>query len=428
MSTLKFEAPRAFVPLLQRKRYKGAYGGRGSGKSHFFGEHGILRCVESPTRIVCIREVQNSIKDSVRQLLIDKIQAKGLGSYFDVTRDEVRGPGGSLMVFRGMNDANAENIKSLEGFDVAWVEEAHTLSQRSLDLLRPTIRKEGSEIWAGWNPRHAYDPIDEFFRKRKPADAVSVQVNYNDNPWFPDVLRAEMEADRLADPAKARHVWDGGYEPAPKGSYYGDEMAQAEAEGRITDLMLDPALPVHTAWDLGVGGNMAAWFFQVAHGQFRWVDFHEFEVPGLPHAASVLRQKQAERRFVYGVHLWPHDGSGTEIGSGERRCDTMENLGFKVEVLTRASDGLGDGIEATRRMLRMSHWDRDRCAKGLDHIRGYRRKYDKLHDRFLDVPDKNGHDHAADAKRTAAMGQHKLTNNAGAWSKEIMDFEFKYAG
>lgn len=373
---------------------------------------------------MCIREVQNSIKDSVRQLLVDKVQSLGLGKHFDVTRDEVRGRDGSLIVFRGMNDANAENIKSLEGFDVAWVEEAHTLSQRSLDLLRPTIRKPNSELWFGWNPRHQSDPVDEFFRKRKPADAVSVEVNYSDNPWFPDVLRSEMEADRKADAAKARHVWDGGYEPAPLGSYYGDELAEIETQGRITDLLLDPALPVHTAWDLGVGGNMATWFFQASFGQFRWIDYHEYAAPGLPHAATILLAKQQDRKFIYGTHLWPHDGSGTEIGSGERRCDTMGKLGFKVEVLPRASEGLGDGIEAVRRMLQMSYFDRARCARGLDHLRGYRRKFDKLHDRFLELPDKNGHDHCADAMRTAAMGQDKLSNTVASWSKEVMDFKF----
>lgn len=425
MSILQIQTPRAFVPLLVPARYKGAYGGRGSAKSHFFAGQAINRCVADTTRVVCIREVQNSIKDSVRQLLVDKISALGVGHLFECTRDEIRGSNGSLIIFRGMNDANADNIKSLEGYDIAWVEEAHTLSQKSLRLLRPTIRKDGSELWFSWNPRHKSDPVDEFLRTKKPADALVVKVNHNDNPWFPDPLKAEMAEDRRSDKANAAHVWDGAYEPAPRGSYYGDEMAQADAEGRITDLLIDPSLPVHTAWDLGVGGNMATWFFQASMSQFRWIDFHEYEVPGLPHAASILKQKQAERKFMYGTHLWPHDGGSKEIGSGEIRSDTMAKLGFKVEVLPRAYDGLADGIEATRRMLQMSYWDRDRCAKGLDHLRGYRRKFDKTHDRFLDDPDKSeGHDHCADAARTAAMGQGNLTNDTSAWSKEVMNFQF----
>jgi len=427
LSILKLETPRAFAPLLQPARYKGAHGGRGSGKSHFFAETAIERCVAETTRVVCIREVQNSIKDSVRQLLVDKIQALDVASHFEITRDELRGINGSLIIFRGMNDANADNIKSLEGYDVAWVEEAHTLSQRSLDLLRPTIRKESSEIWFSWNPRHKSDPVDDFLRTKRPANSAVVRVNYGDNPWFPETLRAEMEEDRKNDPEKAKHIWDGAYEPAPAGSYYGDEMAFLEAENRITEVLIDPALPVHTAWDLGTARNMTTWLFQVSNGQYRFIDFLEYEVPGLPYAASELSKRKEKHKFVWGSHIWPHDGKATEIGAGERRCDTIEKLGFKVEVLDKA--GVGDGIEAVRRVLRMSWFDRDRCAKGVEHLRGYRRKFDKMHDRFIDEPDKNGHDHAADAVRTLAMGKDKLRNEPSAgWSDSIVNFEFKYAG
>jgi phage terminase large subunit len=426
LSILNLPTPRAYVPLLAPARYKGAYGGRGSGKSFFFAEMALERCVAETTRIVCIREVQNSIRDSVRQLLVDKIASLNLSEYFEATREEIRSKNGSLIIFRGMNDANADNIKSLEGYDVAWVEEAQTLSQRSLELLRPTIRKEGSEIWFSWNPRHKSDPVDDFLRTKKPENSAVVRVNHGDNPWFPDTLKAEMAEDCKNDAAKARHIWDGAYEVAPKGSYYGDEIAYLEAENRVTDLLIDPALPVHTAWDLGTARNMTTWLFQISNGQYRFIDFVEYDVPGLAYAVSELNKRQARRKFTWGTHLWPHDGKATEIGGGERRCDTMEKLGFKVECLDRAQDGLGDGIEAVRRLLQMSWFDRDRCRPGLDHLAGYRRKYDKVHDRYIDVPDKNGHDHAADAVRTAAMGKDKLRNEPAAqgWSEKVMKFEF----
>ena len=189
MSTLRISVPRKLKPLLGPKRYKGAYGGRGGAKSHFFAEQVVLRCLVRPTRVVCIREVQNSIKDSVRQLLIDKIEKLGVSTAFEVLESEIRGPNGSLIVFKGMQSYNAANIKSLEAYDIAWVEEAQTLSQHSLDLLRPTLRKEGSELWFSWNPRFKTDPVDAFFRKSPPEDAISVLVNWRDNPWFPDVLR-----------------------------------------------------------------------------------------------------------------------------------------------------------------------------------------------------------------------------------------------
>jgi phage terminase large subunit len=408
--TLAMSTPRVFVPFLSPARYKGAYGGRGSGKSHFFAELVIARCVGKHARIVCIREIQNSIKDSVRQLLVDKIRKLGVEHLFDITRDELRGPGGSLVVFRGMNDANAENIKSLEGFDIAWVEEAQTFSQRSLDLLRPTIRKEGSEIWFSWNPRNKSDPVDEFLRKSPPPNSAVLHVRYSDNPWFPSTLLEEMQADRIRDPEKAVHIWDGGYDVAPKGAYYGKELALLEGQGRFNDLLLDPALPIHTAWDLGIAGNMCVWLFSASMGQFKFHDFLEFSEAGLPHAAAILHKWQNESNNIWGTHLWPHDGASRDVSSGQRRQDTMAQLGFSVTILPR--EHIADGIEATRRLLALSYFDRVRCDKGLEHLRNYRRKFDKTRQVFVEEPDKNGHDHCADALRTAAMGQGMLTNSS----------------
>lgn len=210
---LDIPTARVFKPLLADARYKGAYGGRGSGKSHFFAGSLIERCILKPgTRAVCIREVQKSLKESVKRLLEDKIQAMGLGAHFGVAQTEVRTPGGGLIVFQGMQDHTAESIKSLEGFDVAYVEEAQSLSQRSLRLLRPTIRKPGSELWFAWNPESADDPVDAFLRGgHRPESAIVVQANWRDNPWLTDELRLERETDEAADSDDYDHVWDGGY-------------------------------------------------------------------------------------------------------------------------------------------------------------------------------------------------------------------------
>lgn len=164
------------------------------------------------TRVVCLREVQNSIKDSVHQLVVDWIQRLDLGLHFEITRDEIRGPGKSVCIFRGMKDQNAESIKSLEGYTIAWFEEAQTCSQKSLDLLRPTIRAPGSEIWFTWNPGKKTDPIDLFLRANKPDNAIVVRANYEENPWFPEELEAERLLDKSGDEARYRHIWLGDYE------------------------------------------------------------------------------------------------------------------------------------------------------------------------------------------------------------------------
>lgn len=211
---LKVETPNAYLPLLQPSRYKGAYGGRGSGKSHFFAEMLIDHCLQKHgLRAVCIREVQKSLKDSSKRLIEDKLGQFGLGEAhgFRIFDKQIETPGSGVIIFAGMQDKTSHRIKSLEGFDRAWVEEAQALSHRSLALLRPTIRTEGSEIWASWNPGRKTDAIDDFFRARKPADALLVNVNWRDNPWFPKVLEEERLTDLRLFPERYEHVWEGGY-------------------------------------------------------------------------------------------------------------------------------------------------------------------------------------------------------------------------
>lgn len=213
MSTLRLETPRAFAPLISPRSYKGAKGGRGSAKSHWFAGKAVVDCLTEPTRMVCIREFQRSTKESVKRLLEDKIAAMGVSSRFRPLESEIQvlDPPG-VIVFQGMQSHNAETIKSLEGYRRAWIEEAQSLSQRSLDLLIPTIRAPGSEIWASWNPNDPKDPIDRFFAENvADPDFVSVVVTWRDNPWFPDKLRRDMEREWQRDPAKARHIWEGEY-------------------------------------------------------------------------------------------------------------------------------------------------------------------------------------------------------------------------
>ncbi len=204
--------PDVFRPLLRPSRYKGAYGGRGSAKSHFFGELLLGECCRTETRAVCLREHQVSLEQSVKRLLEDKIETYKLDDRFGVFNNHIEGPHDSLIIFQGMKDHTADSIKSLEGYRIAWFEEAQTCSDRSLTLLRPTIREEGSEIWFSWNPRFKTDPVDLMFRGSTHPDAIVVKSTWQDNPYFPDVLRREMEWDRGRDPEKYAHVWMGEYE------------------------------------------------------------------------------------------------------------------------------------------------------------------------------------------------------------------------
>lgn len=247
--TLQIQTPRAYAPLLRPSRYKGVWGGRGSGKSHFFAEALVEECLMQPgTRAVCVREVQKSLKDSVKRLIEDKITALGVANRFGVKMSEIDTPGGGLIAFQGMQDHTAESVKSLEGFRIAWAEEAQSLSSRSLELLRPTIRAPGSELWFSWNPRNAADPVDALLRGMEPPpDAIVVKANYSDNPFFPAELEAERAYDERAKPARYGHIWLGDYEPMAVGAIWDRLMlhrnrrAEAPALRRIV-VAVDPAV------------------------------------------------------------------------------------------------------------------------------------------------------------------------------------------
>jgi phage terminase large subunit len=411
-SVLKVEVPEALAPLLHPSRYKAAYGGRGGAKSHFFAEQIIIRCYAVKSRVACIREVQATIKDSVRQLLIDKIQALGLGQFFDVLESEIRGRNGSLIIFKGMQTYNAENIKSLEDFDIAWVEEAQTFSEKSLRLLRPTIRKDGSELWFSWNPRHDTDAVDKFFRGgNKPNNAIVCPVNWFDNPWFPSVLKDEKDQDYANDNEMAEHVWGGGYEIITQAAYFSKQVAAAEREGRVGYFPHLPELPVFTSWDLGVDDYTAIWFFQVIDGvKARVIDYYESSGIGaedilreaLPEYTVDLQDRVAaqielgrEHPFQYQRHFVPHDIKVREWGNGARtRVQTLVSLGIPFGSIHKgAAQNPEERINATRRLLPICEFHQSkRVMLGMSRLRRFSRKLNEALGTYLGpLHDENSH-------------------------------------
>ena len=258
MSTLKIPTAKIFEPLLAPARYKAVFGGRGSGKSHFFGELLVEICEAEPgTLAVCIRESQKTLAQSSKRLIESKIEKLGLSHRFRLYSDRIATPGDGLIIFRGLQDHTAASIKSLEGFRIAWIDEAQSLSARSLALLRPTIRAEASELWASWNPRRKSDAIDDFFRSKKPDGAILVQANWRDNPWFPSVLDDERKTDLALYPDRYAHIWEGDYVRAFEGAYFASLLSEARAQGRIGKVAADPLLPLRAFHDIGGAGAQA---------------------------------------------------------------------------------------------------------------------------------------------------------------------------
>jgi len=255
VTVLNIETASKMVPLLAPMRYKAAYGGRGSMKSHFFAELGIFRALQQPGfRMVCIREVQKSLKESAKRLLEDKIEKFQASGSFNITGDHIDTPGGGIILFQGMQDHTAESIKSLEGFDVAWCEEAQTMTLKSLEYLRPTIRKDAtpdspaSELWFSWNPRHPTDPVDKFFRgPNPPKNSIVIRTSHEDNPWFPDVLEEERLYDRKNDPHRYAHTWLGEYEPTAIGAIWDRQIIHENRREQVPEMGrilvgVDPAI------------------------------------------------------------------------------------------------------------------------------------------------------------------------------------------
>ncbi len=388
--------PRNFLPLLAPKRYKGAYGGRGGAKSHFFAERALKTCVARKTRIVCIREVQDSIRDSVRQLLVDKIQKLSLGHLFEVFETEIRGPNGSLIIFKGMQSYNAETIKSLEAYDIAWVEEAQTLSQRSLDMLRPTIRKDGSELWFSWNPRYKTDPVDKFFRSNPPEEAVSVMVNWRDNPWFPDVLRKDMERDFEVDPDKADHVWNGAY-GSSEGAILSRWVNEAEREGRINnDVCFDPmGSPIELSSDIGFRDTASWWYWQRKVGGFALLKYDGDS--GLD-ADDWIPRIEANLQDLRLGKIWlPHDARAKTFQSKHSSMEKFLSAfgADKVDIVPRSSDL--DQISAARKVIKRCEFNREQCETGIDGLLAWEFEYNDDNNVFSKTPLHNWASHPGDA-------------------------------
>lgn len=399
LPTIPIRTPEVFRPLWEcPARYKGAHGGRGSGKSHDRATACVVAMMQG-LRVAGIREVQRSIKHSVKQLVEDKIAELGVGGQFDCQDQKIRHRSGGLMIFQGLQSHTAETIKSLEGFDRAWVEEAQTISRRSMSILTPTIRKPGSELWFTWNPEFDSDAIDVLLRgPNPPAGAVVVEANYWDNPWFPPDLRVDMERDKASDPDGYDHVWAGGYRALTEGAYYAEQLRAVRQEGRICPVPRDPGALVHSAWDIGVDDCTAIWVAQQVGRQVCVIDHYEDRGKPAAHYAQWLR----DRDYDTGTALLPHDAGARDKGTAKSYEDHLHEAGIKrVEVLPRTADLMGD-VEAVRTFLGRCVFDADRCRDGIKALGAYRVEWDYTGETPKRRPVHDWTSHSADAMRVLA--------------------------
>lgn len=389
----------AFKPLYKAVTTFYVYhGGRGGGKSWGIADFLLLVGAQSKHRILCCREVQKSIKQSVHKLLSDRIAALGLGAFYEILETEIRGKNGTEFSFSGLLGHTVDSIKSFEGATITWIEEAQTISRRSLSILIPTVlRTPNAQVIFGMNPYLPTDPVYEDYVVTVRDDCTVIQINYNDNPHCPELLKVEAEKLRDSDYTAYENIWLGKPKYIADGAVYKAEFEKARKDNRIASVPIDPAAKVHTVWDLGVGDSTVIWFVQVAGREVRVVDYYEATGEGLPHYARILEQ----RGYLYGKHFAPHDIAVRELGSGMSRIETARKLGINFEIVKNVT--IEDGIEAARQVLLTCWFDAERCKVGLHALQNYRREYNDKMGEFKARPVHDWASHAADAFRYLAL-------------------------
>ena len=417
--------------LFEPHRYKVGYGGRGGTKSWGFARALLVQGAERPLRILCVREVQKSIKDSVHQLLDDQIQRMGLGAFYDVLTSEIRGKNGTKIIFAGLSNLTAESIKSYEGVDIVWAEEAQAVTRRSWDILIPTIRKPGSEIWISFNPELDTDETWARFIENTPQDCHIEELSFDTNIWFPEVLEQERQEflrqveKGSRSQAEYDNIWLGKCKPAVDGAIYPDECAAVLEKGRLCPVPYDPLLAVHTVWDIGWNDKMSIGVVQTSPGAVRVIDYIEDSHRTYDSYINELLDKEYAKRIK---SIWlPHDAKARNPQTGKSSLEIVKSIvtgkGIKVPEDGIPDIGVQQGIDATRLMFPRTYFDKTNCTPLFNRLRRYARNISPT---TLE-PAKPKHDensHGADMFRYIAVVEKELKNEDSSFRK----LEYNTAG
>lgn len=394
MTALDAEFPEPLKCLFEPKRTKVLYGGRGAGRSWGCARALLLIGTGRPIRVMCARELQNSISESVHKLLSDQIVGLGLEKFYEVQVAKIIGKNGTTFSFEGIKNNNTK-IKSYEGIDYCWVEEANKVSKASWGTLIPTIRKPGSEIWMTFNPELEEDyTYQRFVVNADPASSFVVKMTWRENPWFPDVLKQEMEIDKKNDPDHYLNVWEGHCLAMLEGAVYARQLRQAQDEGRITRVPWNREFPVDTFWDIGRADYTTIWFAQQVAMQIRILGYFEDH---LKDDVSYYLKECQRRGYMYGTMYLPHDAKAKRLGTKRTIEEQIRQAGFRTLIVPKLS--LTDGINAARLVFPKCWFDSVECTDGLAQLRRYR--YRIVDGQLSNEP---MHNDGADAFRYLAVG------------------------
>lgn len=384
-----------FKPLFEQNRYKVFYGGRGGAKSWAYAQALLLLGAREKKLILCTREFQGSIQDSVHRLLCVQIEKMGLSAFYEIQQTVIKGQNGTEIIFEGLKN-NVTKIKSMEGVDIVWCEEAESITANSWDVLIPTIRKPNSEIWISFNPKSEFDATYKRFIEDPPTGAIVRKVSWRDNPWFPDELKRELEDCKAKDYDKYMHIWEGDTERVTDGAYYAKLLARAEEDGRVIKFNYEPKSPVHTAWDLGRADSTSIIFWQRIGTELRIIDHFEDSGESIEYYVRHVMRKP----YIYGEHYAPHDVDAKHLESEYSTYDAARKLGLKFRKLKM--EKVAHGIDAVRDMF-PNLWINAECKQFIRCIRNYRHEYNDKMNTWKDHPLHDWSSHTADALRYMAM-------------------------
>lgn len=402
---INLQIPFKLAPIYEPKRYKVMHGGRGGGKSHSVAQVLLDMGARKSLRILCCREIQKSMKDSVHRLLKDYIVKHNLTHFYEVLDTEIRGANGTLILFAGLQSHTVDSIKSFEGVDIVWVEEAHSVSKKSWDVLTPTIRKEGSEIWMTLNPDMETDETyKRFVAPGCTSDTWVVEINWRDNPWFPKVLNQErLKAKRTMSNEDYNHIWEGEARTVSAGAIYREEILQLVKDKRVRLVPYDPTLKVHTVWDLGWNDSMTISFVQKGVHEVRIIDYIEDS-----HRTLDWYVTQMEKRpYRWGTDFLPHDGRTKNYQTGKSTEQLLNELNRKTYVLKAAS--VEEGIKAARMLFPRCYFDEENTARLVECLKRYQRRIHQVTNEPME-PLHDEYSHGADNFRYIAAAIEFMTN------------------
>lgn len=401
--TIQFPEKLGFLLELNRWRYKVAYGGRDSGKSWNMARALLLLGASQPLRIGCFREVQKSIKDSVHQLLCDQIRELGLEPDYEILQNEIRGKRiATSFGFSGLSTQTRDSIKSWEGLDIVWVEEAQTTAKRSWEILIPTIRKAGSEIWVSFNPDMDTDDTYVRFVLHPPPDAKVVHINFNDNPWASKALDAERKHLQATDPEAYAHVYLGVCRPAVEGAIYYKEVSALRSSGRYGNVHYDPMLRVHIVADLGFNDYTSLILFQRLHSEVRIIRYIEDRQRYIPSYSQELQ----DLKLNYGRLYLPHDGMAKHL-TGSSAQEQFTKLGWNVSIVPNLD--IESGIRKAREIFSRVAVDAKNAGELLNRLGRYRRRVNA--DGQASTPLHDDASHGADGFRYLAIIADQTSND-----------------